>query len=684
MSESNHKYYFLPEDDKITPLIIHFNWASTSLGPMEKWSSLLKSNLQVLLSSPRPLVLLWGQEGICFFNQSSESWVKSLTLLTNPLGLPVLQYLWRRWPDPLKDLSKEYPDFPFGQLDKSSVRYNVNETSVLLSVDKIIPVIDHISKQAGLLLEVPFQNNTDLTLNELMVSNQRFQSLVEQATVGIIVVTGPQLMVEIVNERYGLLIGRTKEELVGKPLFSVIPEAEKDFKPLIDQVRAKGESVYLNGVPYFVFLQEQKISGYLDLVYQPYLDKDGKITGVMVLCHDVTSQVEAMRTLELEKERTRLALLGGDLGVYDLDLQTDELYTDERFTKIWGVNDKLTRGKYVDSFLEEDRDTRNKAIQELLVTGQVKYEARIRRNNDGVIRWIKVVGKTIYDDQGKPSRLYGVVSDITEEKQIREQLSSVTKELLIANERLVATNEEMATSNEELEETNKQLFKINSDLDNFIYTASHDLKAPVNNLEGLFNTLLSEIQLTPDLLGIQSMIEESFQRYKTTIHHLTEISKLHKENGEDIAVISVQQCINDVLADMQFLMNNTHTSLTMDIHLQSIRFSYKNLRSILYNLISNAVKYRSDLTPQISLFLGIQEQQILLQIKDNGIGIPKAKQEFIFGMFKRAHDHTEGSGIGLFIVKRIVENAHGKISVESEVGKGTVFSVYLPLKYIHI
>jgi signal transduction histidine kinase len=117
-----------------------------------------------------------------------------------------------------------------------------------------------------------------------------------------------------------------------------------------------------------------------------------------------------------------------------------------------------------------------------------------------------------------------------------------------------------------------------------------------------------------------------------------------------------------------------------DFQVKEIRFARKNLRSILYNLVSNALKYRSPhRSPRIQLESEQQGEWIRLSVHDNGLGIEAEHIPKLFGMFKRLHTHVEGTGIGLYIVKRIVENNGGNIEVKSELGKGTSFNIYLPV-----
>ena len=110
----------------------------------------------------------------------------------------------------------------------------------------------------------------------------------------------------------------------------------------------------------------------------------------------------------------------------------------------------------------------------------------------------------------------------------------------------------------------------------------------------------------------------------------------------------------------------------------TVSFSRKNLRSILYNLVSNAIKYSSpDRKPQVAISTRRENGFFLLQVTDNGLGIPEKDQDKLFQMFKRLHTHVEGTGVGMAIVKRIIENNGGRIELQSQSGLGSTFTAYL-------
>ncbi len=119
--------------------------------------------------------------------------------------------------------------------------------------------------------------------------------------------------------------------------------------------------------------------------------------------------------------------------------------------------------------------------------------------------------------------------------------------------------------------------------------------------------------------------------------------------------------------------------LSVDVSaLPLLQFSEKNLRSIVYNLLSNALKYRHpDRTPYIDVHAHVRTGHLVLEVHDNGLGIAPAHLPRLFTMFQRFHDHVEGTGIGLYMVKRIVENAGGRMEVYNQLGAGTTFFVFL-------
>lgn len=237
--------------------------------------------------------------------------------------------------------------------------------------------------------------------------------------------------------------------------------------------------------------------------------------------------------------------------------------------------------------------------------------------------------------------------------------------------------------NEELMRKNQELHRVNQDLDNFIYAASHDLKAPISNIEGLLAVLQDSI--APEALAneynskILSMMQESVNRFKKTIATLTDVVKLQSGNTQAASAVNISEILNEIFLDMKQMVDFFNVTIRTKLdNTLSVFFSRSNLRSILYNLISNAIKYHHpDRRPIIQINGREEHGFVVLEVKDNGLGMGNAEKGTIFRMFQRLHDHVEGTGVGLFMVRRIVENAGGKIEVQSQLGEGSTFTIYL-------
>ncbi|KUG08709.1 PAS domain-containing sensor histidine kinase [Solirubrum puertoriconensis] len=235
-----------------------------------------------------------------------------------------------------------------------------------------------------------------------------------------------------------------------------------------------------------------------------------------------------------------------------------------------------------------------------------------------------------------------------------------------------------------LQATNEQLRRTNIDLDNFIYTASHDLKAPITNIEGLLYLLRDELPveaLRNEYVEVTlTRMMESVERFKRTIENLTDVSKLQKEHSQAATAVQLAPVVEEVRLDLGPLLQESRARLQIDVAgVPAVLISEKNLRSVVFNLLSNALKYRApEREPDIRVRARVQDEFTVLEVTDNGLGIDPAFQSKLFTMFQRFHDHVEGTGVGLFMVKRIVENAGGQINVRSQLGAGTTFTVSLP------
>ncbi|MGI4741786.1 MAG: PAS domain-containing protein [Janthinobacterium lividum] len=299
-------------------------------------------------------------------------------------------------------------------------------------------------------------------------------------------------------------------------------------------------------------------------------------------------------------------------------------------------------------------------------------------------RYIDFIYQPLSDDKGQTDNILAFILDTTDKVLARQQVEQSRTQVQDLNEELATINEELQATNEEFATTNYALTRTNADLDNFIYTASHDLKEPINNLGGLLEAL--QEQLPPEAQQaelVQPLLDMMWQavgRFQKTIAHLTDISKLQQAYTQPAEVVDLATLVREVCLDLTTLLADTGAQLTVEVATcPTVAFSARNLRSIVYNLLSNAIKYHHPARlPVVQLRCHSTSSTVVLEVQDNGLGLEAAQQAKLFGMFERLHDHVEGSGIGLYMVKKIVDNAGGSIAVQSQPGVGSTFNVTLP------
>lgn len=237
----------------------------------------------------------------------------------------------------------------------------------------------------------------------------------------------------------------------------------------------------------------------------------------------------------------------------------------------------------------------------------------------------------------------------------------------------------LSRTQHDLELTNKGLSKANQELDSFVYSASHDLKSPLNNLEGLLDLAKRSIHEGDYLMTLIEKMESSIAGLKSKVAGLTEVMKIDKSPFDDYEENSFQSLIAEFKRENALLLDESKAVITTALGVEHVRYSAVGLRSILQNLLINAMKYRSpDRNCEIMVQTFRKGNYLQLEIRDNGLGMDLEKNGHkLFKIFSRLHDHVEGTGLGLHIVKRIAEKTGGNVEVKSTPGQGSVFTVTL-------
>ncbi|WP_051313228.1 PAS domain-containing sensor histidine kinase [Sporocytophaga myxococcoides] len=327
----------------------------------------------------------------------------------------------------------------------------------------------------------------------------------------------------------------------------------------------------------------------------------------------------------------------------------------EAFIRTFGYSkEDLIDKNFSILFIEKDR---NNAVPQKELSRTIRTGSSLDNNyilhKNGSQLWVH--GENIYtkDDKNR-TFLIKLIQDITEQKVLEH----------------------------ELQQRNSDLKKIINDRNNFVYTVSHDLITPINSIEGLIKYLESVISDSSESKFFIGKIYHLIASFRNKIRELSSIAREQETEKIQVDDINIDELYEEVLTDFKDDIEKIKIEFIKNFNdAPIIRFSKKNLRSILTNLLSNAIKYRSpDKNSAVHITTKKMEgAYILLKIRDNGIGIPKEVQEHIFQMYKRGHHHVEGSGMGMAIIKRIVENEGGKVELESTPGEGTTVKVYFPI-----
>ena len=323
------------------------------------------------------------------------------------------------------------------------------------------------------------------------------------------------------------------------------------------------------------------------------------------------------------------------------------------FQKTFGFTRESVIGKNIALLYSQndlDKDLPDRMIKETMSSGS-RHDERYLNRHDGSPIWVHMECIYAKDENGQ-EYLAKIITDINKEKLLGQKL----------------------------QEKNELQEKAIKDNETFIYTASHDLSSPVSNIEGLLTTLGEVYHDPAEVKLLIPLLRASVERLKNKIGELSAIGRIQEEGKGKAAYAAFQKSFEDVLFFLEEEIKTSEAEVSADFSgAPTVNFSQKNLKSVLQNLISNAIKYRHpQRKPVISLWTERGDKgNVVLHVRDNGRGIEPKDQERIFHMYKRAHFDVEGTGVGLGIVKKIIDDSGGKIELESKVGEGSVFKIYI-------
>jgi PAS domain S-box-containing protein len=331
------------------------------------------------------------------------------------------------------------------------------------------------------------------------------------------------------------------------------------------------------------------------------------------------------------------------LAVVMLDVMGKVLLVNRGFNEMFGYELIELRGKNLNDFIVPEKlQSEGIDLNNLITSNNLISVETTRKHKNGKLINVILYGVPVtLDDQA--IGIYGVYVDISERKKIEEELKTR-----------------------------------NAELDNFVYKVSHDLRAPLSSILGLVN-LLKLPGNTDDPKEYIQVIEKKVLDLDRFISDVLSHSKNLKMEV-NITKVDFKAIITKTFADLSYLPGASQVEVTTQISETDFYSDPWRIAEIFRNLISNAIKYRQQQAakPMINISIDINPTEAIIRFADNGIGISEADLDRIFDMFYRATEQSDGSGIGLYIVKNAVDKLGGQLHVSSKVGFGTTFTIHLP------
>lgn len=280
----------------------------------------------------------------------------------------------------------------------------------------------------------------------------------------------------------------------------------------------------------------------------------------------------------------------------------------------------------------------------------------------------------------EPDRVSFVVNFLTTSLLMYFALLYIAQAYSDSNSEVLIRERKQERLTREIQEQNSQLKKANEELDRFVYSVSHDLRAPLRSLLGLMNLL--KLEHPPEnIQPYLEMMNGRIDHLDAFIRSITEYSR-NARLAVQLEEIDMKELLNEVIENQQFTNTDDKVKLFYSLEFDKpIRSDRQRIIVIVSNLVGNAVKYHhpNQLEPYVQIKARIKDHQLILQVTDNGSGLEPGVRDKIFDMFYRGDERSDGSGLGLYIVRETVEKMNGEILVDSAPSVGSTFTVKLPL-----
>ena len=511
-------------------------------------------------------------------------------------------------------------------------------------------------------------------LDEAAAQRQQLDTLLRDAPACLASLSGPDHMATVANQLFRQLFG--DRPLTGLPLRAALPELlEQPFFGLLDEVYTTGVICHAREVVTYIDASRPDPRGpvYFTFIAQAVrATPAGPVTGLLLFAYNVSAHVQARALAEgrpgVPTTTPQLVLANAQLALTNEELTTTTEELSVTNAELDATNDQLSLSNQHLARANAQLQAANTDIRSHVV--ELRQTQKALRSLNSQLE-ARVVERT--------SQLQNEVSNQVHARQLLEQLG---QELAQAHASLQLAHVDAELANAALYASNARLTRTNADLNSFVHAASHDLKLPVLNLDGLFEELRRGVIFTDpaEEQVLMPLIADTLRQLHTTLDDLATLGQMQQATHAPTESLALEEMVTTVLQGLEPQVRAARARVTVDVEAQPVVYYPRaTLRTILLNLLSNALKYADPARPaRVHLSLWLDAGQPVLWVQDNGLGFDTAALgPDPFQLFRRFHKHTEGTGVGLYLVNRLVQANGGRIEVDSRVGEGTTFRVYL-------
>ena len=638
-----------------------FDWASTPLGAPETWQQSLRSAVSIVLNSRFPMFIWWGPDHIQFYNDAYRPSLANDG--KHPLALGQRgEDCWPEiWPVifPLISQVLDGGDATWSE-DQLIPIYRNGRMEDVYWTFSYSPLLDDNGRVAGVLVVCNENTEKMLHLRQLEESEDQLRFAIEAAELATFdynPLTDKFVANSRLREWFGLPFGEEIELPVA--IGSIVPGDRERVSNAIRRVLEYESGGYYD-IKYTVVSGDTGQERIVRAKGRAYFNEEKIAYRFNGTLQDITEQEIASIKLAQAEQTARLAIESAALGTYSLNLQTGELITSPRYNAIFASSMAVERQAVLAMVHPDDMPIRDKANEESLKTGVVDYSIRFYWP-DGSLHWMKVNGRVLFDEQGKPYKRVGVVQDITEQKEFAELLT------------------------QQVYERTLELQRSNEDLMQFAHVITHDLKEPVRKVRVYSSRMQEELDEVFSAKGrlFLDKIRHATDRMVAMIEGVLHYSKVNVLD-DAIEPVNLGEVVYSIRADLEIPIQQRNARIELSgapvIHGIPIL-----LYQLFYNLINNSLKFsRKEAAPVIAISGDIIAERgrsfVRIVLSDNGIGFDQQFAAAIFHPFTRLNrkDEYEGTGLGLALCKKIVERHRGSISVMGTPGEGASFTILLP------